>query len=332
MLSFSRKEGKGMITEKAKWKKKVISFFEEFGLAATLKAFGVSKSTVYLWRQKLRQAQGDVTVLNDLSRAPNKRREMKVTPEIIKFIREKRNEIPNLGKEKIKPLLDKFCREKRLKTISVSTIGRIIKRHQIYFPGGRITPKGKMKIVKKERKLRRGNFRPEKPGQLLQIDALSLFENEIKRYVFSAIDVKSKFAFSYLYRRLNSKNACDFFRKLQKVAPFQIERIQTDIRSEFGSYFSKYQKKNRILHYFNYPRHPQSNSVVERYHRSLREEFISFRSPPPEQEKEFNQELVKYLIFYNTQRSHKALDNFTPVDYLIKQCNFSKMLGTHTKT
>jgi hypothetical protein len=34
----------------------------------------------------------------------------------------------------------------------------------------------------------------------------------------------------------------------------------------------------------------------------------TFRSPPPEQEKEFDQALVRYLIFYNTQRCHKIFD------------------------
>ena len=44
-----------MVSEKAKWKAKVVDFFEKYGLSATKEAFGVSKSSVYLWRKKLRE-------------------------------------------------------------------------------------------------------------------------------------------------------------------------------------------------------------------------------------------------------------------------------------
>lgn len=48
-------------------------------------------------------------------------------PEVVNFIVEMRKKHPRLGKEKLKPFVDKFCEEKGLRTISVSTIGRIIR-------------------------------------------------------------------------------------------------------------------------------------------------------------------------------------------------------------
>jgi len=53
---------------------------------------------------------------------------MRTDAEIISFIRDIREIHPHIGKEKIKPLLDNYCRKRGIKPISVSTIGKIIKR------------------------------------------------------------------------------------------------------------------------------------------------------------------------------------------------------------
>ena len=79
----------------------------------------------------------------------------------------------------------------------------------------------------------------------------------MKRYIFTGVDVKSKFAFAYCYKNLSSKTALDFMKKLEYVAPFKIRRIKTDNGSEFHKYFDKYLEENNIIHYFNYPKHPK---------------------------------------------------------------------------
>jgi hypothetical protein len=40
-----------MITQKAKFKTKVLIFWEKHGLDATLDAFPIKRSTLYLWKQ-----------------------------------------------------------------------------------------------------------------------------------------------------------------------------------------------------------------------------------------------------------------------------------------
>ena len=58
---------------------------------------------------------------------------MRTNPEIISFIREIREKHPHIGKEKIKPLLDSYCMKIGIKPISVSTIGKVIKRYNLTF-------------------------------------------------------------------------------------------------------------------------------------------------------------------------------------------------------
>ncbi len=43
-----------MVTEKAKRKAKAVDFLEKYGVKLTMEAFGVSKSSIYLWRKKLK--------------------------------------------------------------------------------------------------------------------------------------------------------------------------------------------------------------------------------------------------------------------------------------
>jgi len=76
--------------------------------------------------------------------------------------------------------------------------------------------------------------------------------------------VKSEFAFAQDYTYLSSKTSKDFFKKLQKVVPFQIKRVQTDNGAEFHKSFRGYLEKKDILYFFNYPRKPQMNAQVNK--------------------------------------------------------------------
>ena len=48
------------ITESARIKEKIVNFFEEFGLEATIKAFGRKKSSIYNYREKLTEIYGNL--------------------------------------------------------------------------------------------------------------------------------------------------------------------------------------------------------------------------------------------------------------------------------
>ena len=61
------------------------------------------------------------------------------------------------------------------------------------------------------------------------------FRDGISRYIITAIDLVSGFAFAHGYSSLSSKSALDFFEKLEKVAPFKVSAIQTDNGSEGSS-------------------------------------------------------------------------------------------------
>lgn len=100
--------------------------------------------------------------------------------------------------------------------------------------------------------------------------------------------------------------------------------------TEFLGDFDEYLKSRSIPHYFSYPRCPKINGCVERYNRTLKEEFVENNYDVIGDIELFRQKLVEYLVFYNTERPHKSLGLKSPIDYLILEGAMSKMFATHT--
>jgi len=323
----------GLIDDSVKRKLKILSFFEKYGLKPTIDAFGVSKSTIYRWRKILRDNNGRIEALKDKSRAPKRRRKRNIDIRVIDFIVDIRKRYGRIGKEKIKVLLDEYCKENGIKTVSSSTIGRIIKDRNLFFYHKEYTHFGKEKKRKMKKKLRRGGYRPKNPGDLIQIDSIVIFTDGIRRYIVTAVDVKGRFAFAYAYKRLSSKTSMDFMKKLKEVVPFPITHIQTDNGSEFHGYFRDYLEKERITHFFTYPKRPIMNSYIERFNRTLKEEFVNEAYDDLIFDiDEFNRKLMEYLIFYNTKRPHTSLNYKSPLRYIIDKFGFSNMLWTYTNS
>jgi transposase InsO family protein len=321
-------------TKVAQYRLEAIKFFEEFGLKATKKAFKISKTTFYRWRKALKDNQGRLSSLIPCSTRPKRVRRMTTDARIVGFIKDLREKHPRLGKEKIKPLLDEYCQERGISSLSESTIGKVIKRNNLFYQKlGRVYhDPGSGWAQRKKTKRLRVKYSPQhqEPGHL-EADSVTLFVDGLKRYIFSAIDVKLKFSFSACYSSLNSRNGKDFISKLEEVSPLKIKSIQTDNGLEFLGELDDYLRQKNIPHFFSYPRCPRINGVVERYQRTLQEEFVNHHLDLISNPRLFNQEMVEYLVWYNTKRPHKSLGLKSPMDYLVSRGHLSQMSVTYTK-
>jgi putative transposase len=306
---------------------KIIAFFDLYGLKITKDAFLVGRSTIYLWKKKIKEGKGSLHGLINRSSKPYNTRRMYIDEPVYEFIKFLREKYPRLGKEKIKILLDKYCKQKGLKTISASKIGRIVKRNNWFFYLGKRT-----KHTVKPNKERVFGYEVKQPGDLFQIDSIVRFEHGIKRYIITAIDVVSKFAFAYTYKSHSSASTKDFIEKLIKVTPYEIKGIQTDNGSEFLDHFDQTIAKRGIVHFFTYPRCPKQNGVVERFNRTLQEDCVEKNRELLEEQdpKSFNNELIDYLLFYNTERPHDSLENQEPMKVVVNYLKKSNRYGTDT--
>lgn len=305
---------------------KILSFFDTYGAAATKEAFGTSRSTVFGWKKLLRDANGKLLSLAPGSRAPKNKRTRETHIAIVQYIANYRRDHPGVSKETIKPELDEYCREVGLAVISESTIGRVIadlkkagklpKSNKIGLSGstGKLLEKQVRKTAKKDRV---GSYKPDSPGDLVQIDALVFFVFGVRRYILTGIDLKTRFAFAYGYKTLSSSTAKDFLKKFQAVAPFEIRRIQTDNGSEFHKYFRIYAKECELVHYYNYPRCPKMNAFIERFNRTIQDQYVSWHIADLLDPATFNRGLMEYLIWYNTKKQHKGLGKVPPLRYYL---------------
>ena len=332
MLKSMRRFSKDEVAQE---RLRIIEFYKEYGEKAAIKAFGIKRNTVFVWKKRLKDGRNSLASLIPTSTTPKTQRRMTTNLRIVSEIKQLREKYPRLGKDKIRPILNKYCLKERLTPISTSTIGKVIKRNRFFFQkGGRIYHDPSSKWTKNKAKLRRTRVRySPKPTEIgyLEMDTVLRFVDGIKYYFYQAVDVKGKFAFSWMYKHLNSQNTVDFLKKVEYVFPFPIKVIQTDNGLEFLGDFEKYLEKRNIAHVFIYPRCCKINGVVERFNRTVQENFIDNNLDIIHSPKMFLEKLIDYLLFYNTERVHEAHGNQkSPMDYLISEGGMSKMSATHT--
>ncbi len=326
-----------MITEKAKKKAKIITFFDTHGLKATYDAYGVSRPTLYRWKKSLKTDTGRLECLNDKSKAPKKRNKRIVKNNVIDYIINQRKDHYRIGKKKIAILLQEDLGIR----YSESKIGRILsdlKKRNLLPSYNKVsmharTGNVKERIIKKRKKLRRKDYNPEKAGDLVQVDTVVKFINGTRRFIMTAIDVESDFAFAYGYNTLSSSTGRDFLKKLRDVAPFDITHVQTDNGLEFEKYFREYLEEEKIIHFHNYPRCPKMNAYIERFNRTIQEQFInwnlmSLRDDIPT----FNKNLMDWLLWYDTKRPHESLGMVSPLRYIVSTLPTEKSHMWWTRT
>jgi len=323
-----------MITKEAEQRLKILRFWRKHGLKATHDAFGAKRSTLYYWWKMYKESGYKIESLNPGSQARNNNNEREIHPLLLKEIRRLRLEVcPNMGKAKVFKYLKEYSLKYNFPIYSESKIGRIIKDKKIYHHRQKIYPSGKVKTVQKRKKERKPKgFIPQEAGDLVEIDTIVRFKDDMKRYIITAVDIKTKYSFAWCYRRHNSFSAKDFFQKLETVFPYDIKRVQTDNGAEFCKHFADYLKERNIVHYWNYKRKPTRNGNVEKYNRTIQEEFVDWHELYLDDPAEFNQKLTDWLLWYNTERFHWSLNLTSPVDYLLNNGLLSKMSWTSTKS
>ena len=322
--------------EVAKQRMKIIKFYEKFGEKATKEAFGADRKVISRWRKRLKESGGRLEALIPKSTRPHQIRVPMTDPRIIDWIRKEREACPRVGKEKLKPDLDKFCQSIGIPSVSASTIGNIIKRHNFFYQklGYRVyhNPNSAWarKAVKKKKRLRiKHSPKPKEFGHILS-DTVEKIIAGVKRYFMSAIDAKLKFALTIEYPRITSANMKDFYYRFKQIYPAIIKVWQSDNGPENLGVFDKQLAKDGIRHLFSYPRCPQINTFIERYNRTVQEECLDYHLDELIDLKQGNQVLADWNVYYNTKRRHHSLGLKSPIDYLIEQRGMSQKSLTYT--
>ena len=309
-----------MITEKALKKTRILVFWEKHGLSATMEAFQIKRRTLFDWKNKWIKGGKKPEALNEKKRIPTTKRKRIWHEDIIAEIKRQRWEHPNLGKEKIHPILQRFCKDKNLLCPKPKTIGRIIKDlgglrmfPQKVYHNGRVKPQNRQKKLRKPK-----DFNATYPGHCVALDTIERHIHGSRRYVITFEDIYTRFSFAWATTSHASLAAKEFFGYCLKVFPFPIAFVLTDNGSEFMKHFEQELKRLHLQHYHTYPRTPKMNAHVERFNRTIQEEFIDYHAGELLNVTAFNRKLIDWLIWYNTERVHYAFQNkMTPVEFML---------------
>ena len=323
-----------MVTEKAKYKLRVLQFYKEHGLRATVDAFRVKPRTLYWWQSQLQQGKSNIVCLNEGSKRPYRVRRRMWSSQVICEIRRLRNIYPNLGKEKVHIFLKTFCQLKNIKCPGIRTIGRLI--HDATDKMRQAPIKPKRRVCRKAPRYRKPKaFKAQYPGHCIALDTIEKFKDGLKRYIITCTDTYTRLSFALATKSHASAEAQKFFELVQTLLPYKIDTVLTDNGSEFLKHFSAQLNNVKIRHYFTYPKTPKMNAHCERFNRTIQEEFIDYYENDlfEEQPHAFNDKLLDYLFWYNTKRPHWSLDLKSPIQFLTNKFpQYCNMYWPNTKT
>jgi transposase InsO family protein len=149
------------------------------------------------------------------------------------------------------------------------------------------------------------------PGALVQADTIHLaIHGKTVLYVFTCIDLYSRWAYARCYRKANTRTASQFIKQAQVAAPFLFQCIQTDNDSEFSTHFTE---RIQIRHRHTRVRCSNDNAHIERFNRTLREECLDAL---PVALYVINQQLPQYMRHYVEERHHFGINLRKPAQLL----------------
>lgn len=256
--------------------------------------FGFSQSVIVKWMKKVKVI-GDHPIPTKSSRPKSHPKEL--SKEIINKIIAKR-----LEHNRYAEAVHKEIENDGIK-VSLSSVKRTLERNY---------------LINKRSPWKRYHPHQDRPyplqsGDLVETDTIHRMIDKKKRlYVFTLIDVYSRWVYAKAYDRMNSATGVKFIQEAQREAIFHFKMIQSDHGPEFGKWFVERIKKS---HRYTRIGKPNDNSHIERFNRTLQEECLD---KVGNDVNKINFALKEYSRYYNYERVHGGINYQIPVQLITK--------------
>jgi transposase InsO family protein len=266
--------------------------------------FAISRQSIYRWMA--RYEEGGLEALAERSHRPRSSPHQ-IAPKIEARVLELRRQHPGWGPLRIVHQLE---RDKARHVPSHMAIYRALVRH------GLIEPRSKRRRLPAYKRWERG-----RPMELWQMDVVGgvLLADGSEAKVLTGVDDHSRFCVcAGVMRRATGRAVCGFFAQALERHGVPDE-ILTDngkvFTNRFGLtptevLFDKICRENGIVHRLTAPASPTTTGKIERFHRTLRVEFLSGRAPTSLEVTQ--SDLDAFVADYNTERPHRSLKMQTP--------------------
>lgn len=150
------------------------------------------------------------------------------------------------------------------------------------------------------------------PGDLVQTDTIHFirYKEETRYYVYTAIDLYSRFAHAVFVQRISQRHSYQFILASQRHSGCKFSTVQADNGPEFGRWFGDQLKAKEITLRHSRVHRPNDNAHIERFNRTIQDECLG-RHPKPEHMPEM---LKEYLQYYNFERRHLGINLQKPIE------------------
>jgi transposase InsO family protein len=201
-----------------------------------------------------------------------------------------------------------------------------------------LTPEQVAQIEKANPSFRERHIESSRPGELLAQDTFFVghLKGVGKVYLHAVVDTFGSYAFGFLHTSKQPEAAVAVLHN--DVLPFYQDRglavtaVLTDNGREFCGTdrhpFELYLALNDIEHRRTKVRHPQTNGFIERFNRTVLDEFFrsAFRTTFYESVEALQADLDAWLVHYNTERPHQGYRNLgrRPIDTINNHSEYVK--------
>lgn len=301
------------LSKQARQRVKWFDHYRQFGNASkTCRYFGISRKTFHRWKK--RYSKYYLSTLENKSRKPRQFRRSKIPMEQVFLVKRLRTKYPYYSKYKLAVIL----KRDHGSSLSSSTVGRIIKKYNLFFKPK--YPSKKKRYASKqaiERLHLPRDYAITAPGDLIESDTKHLPFLGKKRYAFVAVDCAGKGVVIRLATSPSSLKNTAVIAAAQEKFPFPLKAWENDHGPENLKDFHTKLATEKIPHYFAYPYCPDDKPYVERVIGTLEREFVqqgNLVSDLVEQQYRIDQWLDEYHNF----RPHQSLGYLTPNEYYQK--------------
>ena len=199
---------------------------------------------------------------------------------------------------------------------------RLLKLEEQHLQAGLALSQEQIAAIEKANPVfRERHVESSRPGELLSADTFLVghFKGIGKVYLPTAVDTYGSYAFGFLHTSKQPEAAVALLHN--DVLPFYQQRdlavsaVLTDNGREFCGKdthpYELYLALNEIEHRRTKVRTPQTNGFVERFQRTVLEEFFipALRTTFYETVAALQDDLDRWLLFYNTERPHQGYRN-----------------------
>jgi transposase InsO family protein len=218
--------------------------------------------------------------------------------------------------------------------IAPSTVGKVLRRYRV--PRLADLDRATGRVIRR--------YERDRPGELVHVDikklgnipdggghkVLGRAAGKRNRttgtgyaYLHNAVDDHSRLAYTELLTDERKETAAEFWRRARTFFTAagieRVERVLTDNGACYRSrVFAQALAETGVVHKRTRPYRPQTNGKVERYNRTLLEEWAYARPYPNDTTR--REAFPAWLHTYNHHRGHTALGGHTPASRVTNLC------------